>query len=64
MEFIDTFTVATWREGDMFVAQCLHVDVASQGVTEEEARRNLEEAIRLHFMPPVATAYGRGSDDV
>ncbi|MGH7433571.1 MAG: type II toxin-antitoxin system HicB family antitoxin, partial [Candidatus Methylomirabilales bacterium] len=26
-----TFTASVWREGDWFVAQCLEVDVASQG---------------------------------
>jgi predicted RNase H-like HicB family nuclease len=30
--------------------------VASQGESEAEALRNLEEAISLHFTPPVATA--------
>lgn len=46
---------AVWQEGKWFVAQCLEVDVASQGITEEEALENLEEALALHFMPPVAT---------
>ena len=46
---------SVWREGEWFVAQCLEEDVASQGETEEEALRNLEEALRLHFTPPVAT---------
>ncbi len=31
------FTAAVWQEDDLFVAQCLEVDVASQGHTEEEA---------------------------
>ena len=44
-----------WREGDWFVSQCLEVDVASQGQTEEEALANLREALELHFEPPVAT---------
>jgi hypothetical protein len=30
------FTAHLWREGDVWVAQCLEVDVASQGETEEE----------------------------
>jgi hypothetical protein len=25
-----------WREGDWYVSQCLEVDVASQGATEDE----------------------------
>ena len=43
------------QEGDWFVAQCLDVDVASQGETEEEALENLRDALKLHFTPPVAT---------
>lgn len=50
-----TFTASIWREGDWFVSQCLEVDVASQGETEEEALANLREALELHFEPPVAT---------
>jgi predicted RNase H-like HicB family nuclease len=42
-------TAAISREGDQFVAQCLEVDVASQGQTHEEARANLVEALLLHF---------------
>jgi len=38
------------------VAQCLEVDIASQGDTPEEAIENLGEALELHFEPPVATA--------
>ena len=51
-----TFTASIWREGEWYVAQCLQVDVASQGESEEEAIRNLQEALELHFAPPVATA--------
>jgi predicted RNase H-like HicB family nuclease len=43
------------QEGDWYVAQCLEVDVASQGETEEEALVNLREALALHFTPPVPT---------
>ena len=50
------FTASVWREGDWFVAQCLEVDVASQGKTEEEALANLREALGLHFEEPRATA--------
>jgi predicted RNase H-like HicB family nuclease len=50
------FTASVWREGDWYVAQCLEVDVASQGESEEEAIENLREALELHFEPPVATA--------
>ena len=37
------------REGDGFVSLCPGLDVASQGETVEEARRNLEEALELFF---------------
>ena len=50
-----TFTASVWREGDWYVAQCLEVDVASQGRTEEEALENLREALALYFEPPTAT---------
>jgi predicted RNase H-like HicB family nuclease len=49
------FTASLSREDGWYIAQCLEVDVASQGEFEEEALRNLEEALRLHFTPPVAT---------
>ncbi len=50
-----TFTAAVWQEGVWFVAQCLEVDVASQGETEEEALEALREAVELHLEPPLAT---------
>jgi predicted RNase H-like HicB family nuclease len=37
------------REGDAYVALCPEVDVASQGRTVDEARRNLSEALELFF---------------
>ncbi len=49
------FTASIWQEGDWFVAQCVEVDVASQGSTEEEALANLKEALELHFSEPIAT---------
>jgi predicted RNase H-like HicB family nuclease len=51
-------TARVWREGDWFVAQCVEVDVASQGRTEAEAVRNLAEALQLHFTPPLPTLVG------
>ena len=50
------FTASVWREGEWYVAQCLHVDVASQGESEAAAIKNLREALELHFEPPIATA--------
>ena len=52
---IRPFAASIWREGDWYVSQCLEVDVASQGETEEEALSNLKEALELHFGPPQAT---------
>jgi len=51
-----TFSASVWQEGKWFVAQCLEVDIASQGETPEKALENLREALELHFEPPVATA--------
>ncbi len=44
-----------WKEDKWFVAQCLEVDIASQGRTEQEALENLRDALMLHFAPPTAT---------
>lgn len=52
---MQSFRASVWREGDWVVAQCLDVDVASQGETESEALAALKEALELHFTPPVAT---------
>jgi predicted RNase H-like HicB family nuclease len=49
------FAATVWREGQWYVSQCLELDIASQGDTEEEALANLKEAIELHFEPPQAT---------
>jgi len=46
-----SFAATVWREGDWFVSQCLDVDVASEGETEEEALANLKEALELYFEP-------------
>lgn len=49
------FSASLTREGDWVVAQCLDVDVASQGRSEEEALANLKEALALYFEHPQAT---------
>jgi predicted RNase H-like HicB family nuclease len=49
------FSASVWQEGEWFIAQCIQVDVASQGATEDEALENLRDALELHFTPPVAT---------
>lgn len=49
------FTASVWREDAWFIAQCMEVDVASQGESEAEAIANLSEALTLHFQEPQAT---------
>ena len=53
------FSASIWQEGEWFIAQCIEVDVASQGATEDEALENLRDALELHFSPPVATTIGK-----
>lgn len=50
-----SLTASISQEGTCYVAQCMQVDVVSQGATEDEALENLRDAIELHFTPPVAT---------
>ena len=56
--------VLTWKEGDVYVADCPAVRIASQGESEEEAVDNLKEAIELYFedapdteLPPCVGAH-------
>ena len=49
------FTACVWQEDDWFVAQCLEVDLVSQGENEEEALAGLKEALELHHQEPQAT---------
>ena len=49
------FSVGIWLEDGSYVAQCLELDVASQGNSEKEALENLREATKLHFEPPGPT---------
>jgi len=49
-----------WKEGDLFVAKSLSIEVTSQGNTKEESLINLKEAIELylekeHILPNIAT---------
>ena len=50
------FTASVSQEGEWHVAQCLEVDLASQGESEEEALDNLREALELYFEPPTPSA--------
>ena len=47
MKQVMQVTAIIEREGDGYVALCPEFDVASQGETLEEARRNLLEALEL-----------------
>jgi predicted RNase H-like HicB family nuclease len=51
-----TFTASITREDGWYIAQCLEVDVASQGESEDDALANLREALELHYEPPNSTA--------
>ena len=46
------FSAVLWPEDDWYIAQCLEVDVASQGQTREDALDNLREALELYFEDP------------
>ncbi len=37
------------KEDDMYVSLCLEQDIASQGRTVEDAKKNLSEAVELFF---------------
>ncbi len=37
------------KEGDGYIVLCPEVDVASQGATIDEARKNVKEALELFF---------------
>jgi len=47
MKQMQQFTAIIEREGDGYVALCPEFDVASQGNTIEESRKNLQEAVEL-----------------
>ena len=44
-----TIEVVLYREGVVWVAQALNVDVSSFGDTREEARAAIQEALELYF---------------
>lgn len=47
MRQVRRLTAIIEREGDGYVSLCPDLDIASQGDTIEEARRNLVEAVEL-----------------
>ena len=42
-----SYTAILEKEGNLYVALCPELDVASQGATVEEATANLKEAVEL-----------------
>jgi predicted RNase H-like HicB family nuclease len=42
-------SIAVWKEGKYFVAQCLNVNVSSFGKSKKEALKNINEALDLYF---------------
>ena len=44
-----TLTAIIEREDELFVALCPEFDIASQGASVSEARKNLQEALELFF---------------
>jgi predicted RNase H-like HicB family nuclease len=46
------------KEGNLYSALCLELDVASQGRSVEEAKRNLKEAVELYL----ETIYEKGDE--
>jgi predicted RNase H-like HicB family nuclease len=43
------FTAVITKEENWYVAQCVEMDVVSQGKTIEEAKLNLKEAVELYI---------------
>jgi predicted RNase H-like HicB family nuclease len=49
MKNLRQFTAVIEREENQYVALCPELDIASQGDSVEEARKNLKEALELFF---------------
>jgi len=43
------FSAVVTKEGKNFVALCTELDIASQGKTQQEALKNLKEALKLYL---------------
>jgi len=48
------------KEGDIYSAICLELNVASQGETIEEAKRNLQEAVELYLEDVIESGDKKG----
>jgi len=57
-----SFTAILEKEGDQWVALCPELDVASQGVSVDEATLNLREAVELLLESADRTEIGRRLD--
>ncbi len=44
-----SLTVIIEKENQMYVSLCPELDIASQGATIEEAKKNLQEAVELFY---------------
>lgn len=42
-------TIEIWQKGKWYVARCPELDFVSQGLSPDEARRNLLEVIQIQF---------------
>lgn len=42
-------TIGVWKNGDWYLAKTPELDFISQGKTQEEAKNNLLEVIRIQF---------------
>lgn len=49
MKSIKNFTAIIEKEDEVYVALCPELDIASQGISVEDAKVNLREAIELFF---------------
>jgi len=41
------YPAVVWKEGDLYVAKLVNLELASQGKTQDEALNNLQEAFEL-----------------
>ena len=46
---INGLNALVWKEDDLYVAKAIEVEVASQGKTRTQAKKNLQEALELYF---------------
>ena len=51
------YTVQIWKEGNQYIAHAMPLDVMSSGITPEEAKRAVKEAVDLF----IATAKEMGT---